>query len=323
MAIWGAWFPLSRLSVTESITPADLALLRVGLPGLVLLPVALRLGFRAGRAGWWGTLAMAGTIGVPFPLVLGAGLLHAPAAHAAIFIPGTFPALTALLGWLLLGEAVGRRRLAGVALIAIGVGLTALSALGAAPPGGLAGYALFHLGAWMWAVYTVAARRSGLAPLHAAAITASVSTLAFLPFWLIFAESRLLAIPLPALAWQVFAHGVLGGLLSLWLYTHAVGVLGAGRAGAFAGLVPGLGALASAALLGERLAWPEIAGLAVVSFGILLAQLARPGSEPAAGDAVLGRDVPPGAGDDQPGPGEHHRLRDLQKEDEADDGQER
>ena len=73
---------------------------------------------------------MAGTIGIPFALVLGTGLLHAPAAHAAIFIPGTFPALTALLGILLLARAGrGSQACAGVGLTVAGVGLTALSAL--------------------------------------------------------------------------------------------------------------------------------------------------------------------------------------------------
>ncbi|MCY3672310.1 MAG: DMT family transporter [Alphaproteobacteria bacterium] len=275
MVFWGAWFPLSRLSVTESITPEDLAILRVGLPGLLLLPVALRLGFKAGKAGWWGTAAMAGTIGIPFALVLGTGLLHAPAAHAAIFIPGTFPALTALLGILLLRERAGALRLAGVGLTVAGVGLTALSALQDAPPGGLGGYALFHLGAWMWAIYTVTARRAEVSPLHAAAILSTVSTAAFLPLFLLFGESRLLEIPFGSLAWQAFVHGILGGIVSIWLYSYAIGVLGAGRTGVFAGLVPGLGALFSALLLGESLAWPELAGLAVVTAGIVMVQAGR------------------------------------------------
>ncbi len=275
MALWGAWFPLSRLSVTESISPADLAILRVGVPAAVLLPVALRRGFKAGKAGWWGTLAMAGTIGIPFALVLGWGLTRAPAAHAAIFIPGTFPALTVLLGMLVLGERAGGLRLAGVGLTAAGVGAAALSALGNAAPGGPAGYALFHLGAWMWAVYTITARRAEIAPLHAAAILSTVSTAAFLPFFFLFAESRLLEIAPAALAWQAFVHGILGGILSLWLYSYAIGVLGAGRAGIFAGLVPGLGALFSALLLGESLAWPELAGLAIVTAGIVLVQAGR------------------------------------------------
>ena len=87
----------------------------------------------------------------------------------------------------------------------------------------------------MWAIYTVTARRAEVSPLHAAAILSTVSTAAFLPLFFLFGESRLLEIPLGSLAWQAFVHGILGGIVSIWLYSYAIGVLGAGRTGVFAG----------------------------------------------------------------------------------------
>ena len=185
VTFWGAWFPLSKVSVTDAITPADLALLRAGVPALVLLPVAMRHGLKAGRAGWWGTAALTGTIGVPFCLTLGTALEMAPAGHAAILIPGVFPALIVLLGALLLGERVGSCRLAGLAFAVLGVCMVGIAVLPDAPGAVLPAYGLMHLAAWMWAVYTVAVRLADIPALHALAIANVASTALFLPFLLL------------------------------------------------------------------------------------------------------------------------------------------
>ena len=39
--VWSAWPAFTRLAVTESVTPADIVLLRYGIGGLILLPVLL------------------------------------------------------------------------------------------------------------------------------------------------------------------------------------------------------------------------------------------------------------------------------------------
>ena len=272
VAFWGAWFPLSRLSVTEAVTPADLALLRAGIPALVLLPVVLRHGLKAGRAGWWGTAALAGTVGVPFCFTLGTALEMAPAGHAAILIPGVFPALIVLLGALLLGERVGRRRLAGLVFAMFGVCMVGIAVLPDAPDAVLPAYGLMHLAAWMWAIYTVAVRLADIPALHALAIANVASTVLFLPPLMLLGDSRLPGIGIAELGRQVLVHGIAGGLVSVLLYSHAVRVLGASRAGIFAAAVPPLAALFAVPMLGEGLGPLEWAGLTSVTAGILAMQ---------------------------------------------------
>ncbi len=273
--IWGGWFPISRLAVTTGLTPADVAFLRFGVAGLVLLPVCLRQGFRAGRAGCWGSLAMTATIGVPFPLLLATGLQFAPAAHAAVFVPGVFPGLTFILGVLLLRDPVTWRRLAGICLVAAGVGMVAWVALESRSPGELRGYLLFHLCAWLWALYTIVARVARIGPLHATAILSVLSMLIYLPPYLLFAESGLPGLPPAELLFQVAYHSLLGGILSMLCYNHAVNVLGASQAAIFGGLVPCIAALLSVPILGETLGLREVLGLAAVTAGIALVTGAR------------------------------------------------
>ena len=272
VTFWGAWFPLSKVSVTEAITPADLALLRAGVPALVLLPVVMRHGLKAGRAGWLGTAALTGTIGVPFCLTLGTALEMAPAGHAAILIPGVFPALIVLLGALLLGERVGPCRLAGLAFAVLGVCMVGIAVLPDAPGAVLPAYGLMHLAAWMWAVYTVAVRLADIPALHALAIANVASTALFLPFLLLLGESRLPGIGIVELGRQILIHGIAGGLVSVLLYSHAVRVLGASRAGVFGAAVPPLAALFAVPILGETLGPLEWAGLASVTVGIAAMQ---------------------------------------------------
>ena len=71
----------SRLGFSSSLTLPDLAALRFGVGGLVLLPVLLRHGFR--RVEWRGALALAFFGGVGFALLAYAGFRLAPAAHGA------------------------------------------------------------------------------------------------------------------------------------------------------------------------------------------------------------------------------------------------
>jgi drug/metabolite transporter (DMT)-like permease len=270
VVIWGAWFPIARLSVTTSITPWDLALLRFSFAAIVLLPVVARHGMAAGRTGWLGALVMALSVGAPFALLLGIGIRSAPAAHAAVFIPGVFPTLTFILGLVFLGDPVTWRRTVGVILVAAGVALVGWAALEGSGGGPLSSYGLFHICAWMWAIYTVTTRIAKISSMHATAILNVLTMALFLPFFLLFGESTLATLPVAELAFQIGYHGVLGGLVSILCYNHAINVLGASRAAIFGGLVPCVAALLSVPILGEALSGREIAGLVAVTVGVAL-----------------------------------------------------
>jgi hypothetical protein len=79
-------------------------LLRCSAGAIVLLPIVLKHGIRAGNAGWFGTLVILVTLSGPFAYGIGFGIQYAPAAHAAIFVPGCFPALVFAIGIIFLGD---------------------------------------------------------------------------------------------------------------------------------------------------------------------------------------------------------------------------
>src|SRR5262249_3556492 len=109
---------VSRVGLTHALTLPDLAALRFGIGGTLLLPVLLRHGLRGVSLRAAAALAFLGGLG--FAPLAYAGFALAPAAHGAVLLHGTVPLFTALL---VPGSARPRR--AGLVLIAAGIALMA------------------------------------------------------------------------------------------------------------------------------------------------------------------------------------------------------
>ncbi len=76
--IGAGWHVATRLGVTTSLHPVDLALLRYGVPAIVMLPVLFQTGLMPkGAPKGWLTLVICGA-GLPFGLLAMAGSQFAP-----------------------------------------------------------------------------------------------------------------------------------------------------------------------------------------------------------------------------------------------------
>lgn len=286
VSMWGAWVVATRFGVSTTLTPVEVALLRVGPPGILLLPVFLRLWPEIRRIGWGRTFVIVAGAGFPFLLVVGTGMRFAPAADAGALLPGTMPLWVSLFAAALFGERFSRGRLLGLALIILGGICVGGYSLVAGEPGEWRGHLLFLTGASMWASYTLALRFSGLAPWPAAALVNCASLLILLPLALLFGDLHFAARP-AEIGIQLVAQGLFSGLLAMACYGFSVRRLGAARASAFSALTPVIAALLAIPLLGEvpdLLTW---LGVAAVVSGVALAsglvQLLR--RAPAAGAA--------------------------------------
>src|SRR5438445_9699098 len=88
VSIWSGWIVVARLGLRTSLTPWDIAALRFGVAGVLLLPYVIRNGLAIDRLGWVGLAAI--VLGGAAPVFLAnTGLLFAPAAHAGALFPGT------------------------------------------------------------------------------------------------------------------------------------------------------------------------------------------------------------------------------------------
>lgn len=268
VAIWAIWIVGTRQAMTHDLPLAWIGLLRFGVPAIVLTPFWWRAGLLpAGVDRGLLALMVLGS-GAPFFAATAFGMNFANAAQAGVLLPGTMPLFVAVLSAVVLGERFTASRLVGFALVVIAMLLIGGPALMA---GQGAGLLLIPFGAFLWAVYTLAFRRSGLTPATAAGIIAVWSTFCLLPFAIVSSPAPLIHAEPLILGWQLLSQAVLSGILALVSYGASVRLLGSSRAAIFSALAPALAALIAIPVLGEIPSGLTVAGIVLVVIGVALA----------------------------------------------------
>ncbi len=286
VCIFAGWFVVTRFAVTHTLRVGDIVVLRFGL-GLLCLGPALLLSAPLPRHAWRNGALFAVLWGAPFVLLLGYGIQHTSAAEAAAIAPTLMPVFAGLFGWAVLRRPPGPLRLLGYAAILAGlVGMAAaIATAGSTPAGPVAwpdplGLLALVAGAAMWAVYTLLFRNSGLTAIQSAALICFWSTLAFLPFYFALGLGRMAAAPWPELALQAGYQGVLMSAVGIVAFNRAVGLLGPGAASAIIALLPAIATAASMPVLDEVPGPAQLAALALIAAGVLLAARPVPATAP-------------------------------------------
>jgi drug/metabolite transporter (DMT)-like permease len=273
VTIWGAWPAVTRLSVTQTMTPQDLVALRYAIGGLILLPVLIQQADHMPRRGWSEGVVLAVCQGAPLALLVTIGTQFAPASHMGALSPGPLALFAALLGVLFYNERLSVSRLLGLALILGGTLLMAGVSLSIFADDTWKGDLLFISAGFMGSIYAVRMRHSGLTAMQGAALISVYSMAFYLPLyvWLWLGAARLAQAPIGELLFQAFYQGVLMGAVALFSLSRAIVLLGAARAAAFISLVPVLGTLLGYAILGEIPSASESIAVVAISLGVLLA----------------------------------------------------
>lgn len=272
--IWGIQAVVSRQSVADGLSSADVAILRFLTAAVCLLPLGLaRLKpFPVGRLGWKRSLILTLFAGAPFSFVLVGGSTFAPALHTAVIAPSLIPVIAGVLAYIAAGDRPPPMRILGLALIVAGIGLFFWhsSTAGAIGPGVWRGDLMFVLAAAMWSIFGLLAKRWEADALDIT-ITLSMLSVVLMPLLALVAPVHIGAASWSAIALQAIYQGLLVGVASVFLYAKANTLLGAARAALFPPLVPVVTLAAGAVLIGERPAFVEIAGMAVVMVGMIVA----------------------------------------------------
>ncbi len=274
VVVWSAWPAFTRLAVTESVTPADIVLLRYGIGGLILLPVLLRLAGSMPRHAWLEGLWFALLQGAPLALLTAQGLALAPAGHLSLST-GLMPLFTSLLCFYVLGEAISRLRKLGLVLITLGALAIGGVSIASIHLDHWKGDILFICAGMMGSAYLLRMRRSGLSAMQGAALLSVYSLLIYLPFfiWFFWESSRLTQIPVSDLLFQGFYQGVLMGALTIFSLGRSTMLLGAPAAAMSLALLPVASFLLAYFILGEVPTIFEILGAVAISLGAFLAAL--------------------------------------------------
>ena len=268
VCIWTGFILVSRHGGKSVLTGWDVTALRFGVGALIALFFLPRVKLPPYKA----ILLFSVFGGVGYAVAVYAAFRMAPAAHAAVLLPGSLPFATALIAWLWLRQKPSPRQRIALALVFIGITLTAADTFshGAHLTGmQMLGDLLFLCGSTSWAVFTLLLRRYPMSPLTAAVSTTLGSAILYLPVWWIFLPSTLSQAPIAEIAMQALYQGVLVVFVAMMLYTFAVRRLGAQTVALLMAIVPGLSALAAVPVLGEPLSWLTLAGLGAVTIGAI------------------------------------------------------
>jgi drug/metabolite transporter (DMT)-like permease len=282
VAIWTSFILIARVSARHSLTAFDIAFVRFVFSGLVVLPFALRRR-EALRAGLGGPQALvrgatlAAIAGIGYCGFAYSAFFFAPAAHAAVLMPGSLPLWTALFAVFLLGERLTAWRVAGLACIVAGDALVGGSSLLQAFDGSdtWKGDLLFLAAGMTWAIYGVLCRRWKVGAMDATMAIALGCLVAYVPLYAAgvaagLVPSGLAAAPWREIVFQAFFQGGLSMLAAGLAFTQVVATFGPVRTTMMTAFVPSLAALAAVPLLGEPLGVAALGGLVCVTAGLLM-----------------------------------------------------
>jgi drug/metabolite transporter (DMT)-like permease len=288
VTIWTAFIVIARASAQRTLTPFDIALARIVGASLVLAPWGWWLvrsrQRQAGASSLFGlsplplrVTAITGVFGgFLYAALAYSGFFYAPAAHASVLMPGSLPLWTTLLAAVVLRDPITPARAVGLAFILGGDVLVGGASLLHAFEGGEVwkGDLLFMTAALCWSSYSVLARRHALDAVRGTIAITVFALMTYVPVYgLLVAShvvtSHLAAAPLGELLFQMLFQGVGSVVISGITFTKMIQHFGPVRSTMITALVPGLSALGAVIFLGEPLYWNLMAGLVLVTVGIL------------------------------------------------------
>ena len=293
VVIWTAFIVVARASADPArggvLNPFDIVYARIWGASLVLLPwgwwlvrKARRTDPGAGSLLGLSPLPLRTTVqvgffgGLLYAMLAYSGFVFAPAAHASVLMPGSLPLWTALLAIVVLGDRMTPARALGLVFIVGGDLMVGGSSLLHALDGSgvWRGDVLFMAASFVWSIYSVLARRFALQAVQATIAITVFAFLTYVPVYtalllLQWVPGQVLQAPWPAVGFQMLMQGIGSVVISGISFTLMIQYFGPVRSTMITALVPGLSAMAATVFLGEPLVWNLVAGLALVTTGIL------------------------------------------------------
>ena len=266
---WAAGFVAAKHGVTVGFSPADLAFHRYFWSGLLLIPVVLRAGVSdLGGIGWGRGFVMSVLSGPPQAYIAYSGFIRVPLGHGTTIQPACAALFGIILATLLLRERMTPQRMFGAAAIIAGLLVFGAESMTTIGRQGVEGDLLFVTAGCFWATAGILLRHWTMPGTRAVAAVGTISVVAMAPpFLLIAGYHHMMQMGLWENVLQIVVQGVLAGMLPIYLFSHAIMLLGGGRASTFPALVPIFALVIGLLTLGVVPSLPQLIGLAVVLIG--------------------------------------------------------
>ncbi|MER6517820.1 DMT family transporter [Streptomyces sp. NPDC001553] len=280
--IWAAFALSARALSTSTLLPADAALLRFGVPVLVLAPALWRRRARIAAVRPAAAAKIVCGAGVPFFLAAMQGGSLTSAAFVGSIVPGMVPLF---VSGLMVAGGRGMPRgtqAAGLALIGAGVGALVWRHVVPLNMDVLSGSGLLLVASGLWALYTVGLKEVDLDPVGSIGLLClpSVTVMGLLVLTGVLPTGMASATGGDILLFLV-VQGLGVGLCAGLLYAYAIRALGAERSSVVGSLSPVAVVLLAIPLLDESPTLAVLVGVPLITAGVVLAnRRSRPRSQP-------------------------------------------
>lgn len=268
-------FASARAGILGGLGADDLIFVRFLTAGVLLLPLLIYWGLPTlAGIGWRRGILLMLTGGPLFAILQTGGYAFAPLAHGAIIAPSTVTIVSTVAAAWFLGERLTQAHIVGAAIVLAGVGLVSWHGLSDQTAGAKAwiGDLLFATSSVLWAIFTLLVRHWRLDAVRVTAVVAVLALAVVAPVYLSFrGVAHLASLPLGALAFQGVMQGIVQAVITIMAYSKSITVLGVSRAVLFPATVPAISVLIGIPALGEIPDLTQIAGLVLVSIGMLVA----------------------------------------------------
>jgi drug/metabolite transporter (DMT)-like permease len=285
LLLWSGNWIVAR-AVRDDIAPGIATMGRLFVVILILLPFCfsgLRRKIPGTTAEQWQTLFFLGLFGGGLHLALQWLGLHYTTATSGILYLSTSPLFILLMARPLLGEPIGWKQWAGIAVSFCGVALIATQ-------GGVMGFSfnrgdLMALASMaMWAGYTVflRLRKDNLNTIELIVVVCAFGVVFMTP-WVWYEVYQRASFGLTRVGALAVLYSAIGSLLLAYAgWSYVVTRLGAARAGATMHLMPAIGAVLAMVFLDELPRWFHFAGIGLILAGVGLSTWRRLRSSSAA-----------------------------------------
>ena len=255
---WASGFIIGKISVA-SLPPITVAALRFGVATIFFLLVLLTLMPKSIN---WHNLVLAfwpALLGVTlYNIVFFWGLKLGFASHGVILVPGLGPAMTAILGALLLKDYISKRQIMGIMISFAGLMvLLGKNLFEDAGAGSLHADLVFMLCTIFWSLYSLRLKwvlqHHAISPLLLTALATILGTILLMMLAGLRGELSIQLITnIEPNEWIYIIYlGILGTVIPFWLWSVAIKRIGAARSSIFLNFVPLFGVVMALFLLDE------------------------------------------------------------------------
>ncbi|ENW96998.1 DMT family transporter [Acinetobacter sp. NIPH 298] len=268
MCIWGGFTIFSRLNAHWHISAWDLVAMRFAIAFTILMPILI---YKKDLAFLWHPRAviLALTGGLAYCFTVYTAFLHAPAAHAAIFLNGFIPLCTAVAAYVFFKQTFDKHTWLSLMIMLSALAVMSYLMLHEQASSFGLGDLLFFFSAVWWGLFTVLLKQWKLSAWHAMASVAIWSALIYLPIYLLFIPKHFQEVEAVHLLVQGLFHGVLVVIVATLTYIAAIQRLGAFKTGSIVTLAPFIAAALAVPLLNEPLSVAVACGLVGMAIGAL------------------------------------------------------